>query len=1693
MTIADLEFREDVALTRRSRLWRATRTEHADTVIVKSVSRQDDVAASRCRNHYQLTQSLAIPGVARGLELIEEPEGIHLVMEDAGNTSLLSYLTDYEYDLDTLLELAEQIADALDALHSQRILHRDLSLANIVVKPDESRATIVDLGLAIKLEHSVESLSLNVMEGTLAYISPEQTGRLRKPIDHRSDLYSFGAVLYHVITGTPPFRGNDALEVMHAHVTRIAPSPQRIRSSIPIPLDHLVMRLLEKEPEARYQSAFGIAEDLRRIRRWLKSADDHRGLDLQHVSTSVTYHYPRSVIGRDAEITQLRQLVQTALTSRQQLVLLSGLAGSGKSMIIRGFLERMPRNGVITTSGKYEQYTSGQPLTGLGHAMENMIRGILRRSAEDVDHWRKVISPAVGEDAGLLATIISNLPLIADMSAATPAKGAAESRIRLIGAFSRLIETVAHAAGGFVLVLDDLHWADEASLDVIHQVVSAAAHVPVAVIGTYRSEASLKPDHPVLTWPHDSELQNKVTATAVLPLSTGSIEQIVKESLGLQSEHAAPLASVLMERTGGHPLFVNQYLAFLVERGILSFDRQLHRWKWSEEQLRTVPVQHSVSDVIHARFNQLPQATQQLLSKAAAIGTEFNLALLARIRDASVEQVVQQLQPAVTAGLVSIVEQHAVWFGSFVHDRVQETALATTPQTELKAVHAAIVRVTLSPDGSLRDAVTVFELADHMTQAAEQVCTPEFISTNIGAMFEAAQKARQAGALREALAYALRTRELIGPDGWRTNPEVFHQATVIAGAAAGGLGDHATSHALFDECLVNLSPGVDAAYVASLKAQVYTREGRFDDLMVIGYRGLSMLGIEMQNKPSMMSIAGQMIQALLSLKPRLLQDRRAEPFNHDERLQIADNLLFQLTSAGYNFSQQMMGHITLKRGALAAELGHADVSIDSYCQIGMVFLAAGMLDKAVALGDLSISLIERSSDNAARARASFITGGHIYFWAKPLATAISTFESGLEYAIRSGSQFMLYWGEGSSSELRAFAGMPVAEQHARILAGLENLHRVYQRTDNIPWTSHYFQAAVERVLAIYNPAIQPPPELRNVIEREGWLLDEMQKAKDATGICSWSIGTLKVAIATQDLPLARAGLERFTAYKHGAITSWMQCEVELYTALMVGLAARTSTPTKADKDLLKVAVTRMKAFAKRNPNTFLSRALLVEGLQEYVSGNMERAFHQFQGAVQQAHVQQNLFLEAVALEWSAYAAENSIMSEIVGAIRHRAARTYRLYGAVYLAEKLEAQRSAEAIQSAATQRVTVSTTVHASTSATVSVNRYALDIDSIFKASSAIAGEIVHETLVKRLLAIVLENAGADEGALLIDNRDQLTVEATLVTQGDVFTLLSEPFEHSSVVCKPAVHLVNRTGEPLVVDEANVDPDYATDAFVTSRNVRSIMVMPILHKGVRIGLLHLVNSHMTRAFTPERLEVVQLLTSQIAVSLENARLYNEQRATLEAAARFVPSEFLDALGGKSIREVELGEGIRLPITVLFVDIRQFTTISERMTAEATMAFLNDYLKVVEPVIRSNHGFVDKYVGDAVMALFPEHPVDAVRAALAMLDALDEFNALRASSHNQAVRVGVGIHTGEVMLGTVGTGDRMDTTVIGDTVNIAARLEELTKHNSASILISEDVYSLLPSGEFSITERGSEIIRGRQAPIRLYEVSHLQRQ
>lgn len=1683
MMIPGYDLGESIHHSAQAEVHRAVRLRDQKRVIIKSVNARDEALVARCRNHFDLSSTHVIHGVVRSIDLVQTTSHVHLVMDDAGPIDLRDVLTKGPLSIADVLLYAEQLAAALDALHAQHILHRDLNPANIILDPTTHIALIADLGLAVRVPAATPFFVTDKLEGTLAYMAPEQTGRVQLPIDARSDLYALGCVVYDMLCGSPPFVSTDALEVIHAQIARTPTPIMDRRPETPPALIGLVETLLQKDPDRRYATAYGVMRDVIAIR---DAVGTGASVTLRADDISDRFTVRQDLYGRSRELDILRSAHVSAQTPRLQSVIVRGTAGSGKTSILRAFEREARADGSIVLAGKNEQFGIAMPLASIMQALARFVRSILREPQHVVEQWSDRLQTVLGSNASLLVQSIPELQALVHAPPDATQSGAHETKVRVYSAIAAMLGEIADRARSLILLIDDLQWADSDTFELLTTLGSEIAAKPVLILCTMRSEEHLPEDHVIHTWTSpDGATPFRIQTIDVFPLGSEAVTELVADTFSLDATSAQQLASAVQRRTGGNPLFSWQLLSYMVNEGIVYFNRTLRAWTWDVARLDVMPSQFDVRELISARFEQLDESARRYLAIAACIGTTFTIDRLLRVTNEQRDAVIWAVDQAMANGLLTWGDATMSDVFEFVHDRTQQVAHAAIPHQELQSVHAAISNTYVREDGSI-DADDLLTVAGHIELSLDTLTTNAAKRQACITLFHAAHRAVSQGAIQVARRLIETGRSIDDGTLWTSHHDVVLRAALEYAECLGALGLYEQVDQIVAETLPRCITPLEVARVKYLHVNILNVQGRFDEVLDVGIEALGHLDITIPRKPSKLQVMTMLLRTMLAMRGKTPTTLAMQPFTNDDRIRLASQLLFTLTSPGFNFSIDLLTYIVLVRTTLIFRHGHSDVSIDAYSIFGLVLVGMKMIHRGAAYAQLSIDLAARTDDPGARIRAHNTSGGNVLIWTRPVADCIEQFRIGTRVAVSSGEQHGTLWALGIQCEQLLFSGHSLVQVAAYNAQAVQLLHRVYQRTTGLPWTSTYFESAVQNVIRSVAPDLPRVADFDDLIDHAADVLQHMKQSKDATAVCSWLVADLQIAALRWETDRALEIYESFEPWKHALTGQALQIERAFYGGLAAAqsLLSATRATTPAHRKLLSRQVRLFRTWVKGNTENFEARLRLLEGAQHLADDRAAEAMASFGLASTAARATGDLRLHALALEWSVLAIERTPFRDASSVMRNRAAAAYRAWGATVLADRIMATDDHRHADVRA-DRPTITQTVDADS---VGMTQASIDIDTVLKASGAISSSIVFDDLMRDMMRIVLENAGADRAVLLLeDNADMRVVAITTVSGTTIHSGDARPDE-ASTVCRPLVLQSFRTGSTVVCDDAVSDDDLSADPYVQHNLPRSLMVMPISHQAKIIGLLYLENSNTTHAFTPDRTQILHMLSSHMAVSLENARLYTEQQQLTTSFSRFVPTEFLESLNKHSVREVRLGDAVRRTMTVMFADIRRFTSMSERMTVDDNFRFLNDYLNVIEPAVYANGGFIDKYIGDAVMALFPHEADAAVHAAVTMQQNIAAYNAERRASHGEPIEVGIGIHTGVVMLGTVGSEHRMDTTAIGDTVNLASRIENMTKTTGTSILISGSTYDALRHASvFDVRSVGEETVRGRSEPLTIFEV------
>ena len=1658
------------------RVVRATRLADGAHVVIKEVVPDASMnIRERLHNHIRLGRSLNIPGIPRILEA-SDSDGGYIVMEDLGPQTLADLMGHRSLTVIESITAALGLARILDLLHRSQILHRDVAPQNIAVNPHDFSVGLLDLGIASMLRTDLEPTPTDVVVGTYAYMAPEQSGRMDRVADARSDLYSLGCVLFAMLTGHPPFRQRTTSELLHAHAARMAPRVRDARSDVPEVVDEIVDLLLKKDPDDRYQTAAGLSHDLEQVLLQIRDGGP-RVAQLRESDTSGRFHIPETLFGRDRDIERIVSAAKDTGRSGMPIVVVSGAAGVGKSSTLERSIARLSSDGARVFIGNHERFQDGRPLVGVLDAYRSVIRSILARPELEVDHWREVYRKALGASAGLFAEAIPELRHLLGEIPRTIQLPPAEARTRFIATMERLAAVVRPSGTSVVFVLEDLQWADDLTFEMLRAISISESVQGISVVVSFRTHEEGSEDR----MHHFLEMLESVRERPVVvdlgPIDLQATAEMVGAAMHWSIAEAEPLAQVLHTQTGGHPLTMRESLLQLYRDDIITFDDVQRKWICDVRAAASRNVE-SVTELISERLDRLDDDVHAYLYHAACIGTSFEQDLVV-----SISGILAPDAHRIQRKLL----QESILFATgdgqlvFTHDRIHQLSLDLASKEERAMIHKRIHNHLLRWTSAEERAGKLFEITDHGNESIPLLSNVADRHALARLNLEAAEQARASSSFAPAARYATTAIELLNSDGWENQRALRGPATLLLGECLSYLGRGSEATALFDEAVEHAQEPIAKAEAMYYRLGHETTFGNMHTAIDIAIEALKTLGVSIPSHPTLFHTMRALATARLAQGRRDPEAFASEGHLADERIRLALRILDMAASSAFYRSTNMISVVFLTRVTLVFKHGHDTESFDAFAHYGMILTLSGASKLGAAFGNLAMQLARQHQNPRTAARAFFVNSATTIHWTRPIEETLRVNRASAEYALEAGDGTYCGFSMGHEVQELLVMGTSFDEIDAILEDRWSHVRRLFPLDVDPPLIVSLFYHQGKRFYA----GAKGHASIDDDLSGDGFdhrkHLQELSDKRNAAGSAEWYWRLIMISVLSGRSERVLQYESELNQYLFAATGQPFSMDLECWLALgHADLLHRDVHPHPVrGKKRINAALKKLRTWAKNTPMAE-TRRRLIEGIHHVLHGQIERGRTELIEGMSIARESQDLLRVALFAEWIGISLERAHLEEATHAYHSIAENAYETVGATVAAQRL---RGAE-------PDLPVEDHSGALTSVTIHQTAQEVDLELVLKASTAIAGEIRLDGLLRTLMDLVLQHAGAQRAILLMHRGSALSPTAVADIDHGIRHIDANADHRDLPMCLPAIQFADRTQEALVLNDAMGTEPYASDPDIRERHVRSLMVLPLSLQGKPVGVLYLENRLTSHAFTSDRAGVIRLLVGHMAIALENAHLYGQQRATLTAAARFVPSEFLDALGINTIQEVNLGDAVRVRMTVLFADIRRFTSLSEELSVDGTFGFLNDYLNAVTPAIRQHHGFIDKYIGDAIMALYPGDPCDAVRSALAIQEALSEYNEHRTVNGDPPVNVGIGIHTGDVMLGTVGAQDRLDTTVIGDTVNIAARLEELTKRSDTTIIVSEDVRQALPSDLVQVTDLGVETIRGRSAPLQIHGLKPL---
>lgn len=1416
---------------------------------------------ARLAHEYDLRDELDGSWAVRPVELVREHGRTVLLLEDPGGEPLADLLG-VPMAVGRFLRLAVSITAALDQLHQRGLIHRDLKPAHILVNDAPGEARLTGFGIASRLsrERHVSAPPAEIA-GTLAYMAPEQTGRMNRPVDARSDLYSLGVTLYQMLTGVLPFAADDPRDLLHSHLARQPVSPAERVPSIPPLVSAMVMKLLAKTAEERYQTAAGLEADLRRSLAAWESLGRLDAFPLGEHDPANWPLIPERLFGREREMESLLAAFDRVATlGTPELVLVSGYAGIGKTaavLALRGAL--LPRNALFA-SGKFDQYKRDIPYATLAQAFQSLIRPLLGKSEAELAPWRAALTAALGPNASLMVPLIPELGLILGPQPPVPELPPRDAQHRFQMVFRHLLGVFAGPTHPLVLFLDDLQWFDAATLELLGHLATEPEVRNVLFIGAYRSN-EVKAGHPLLTrLSAIREAGGRVLDVALTPLGRDDAGRLVADALRASPADTAPLARLVHEKTAGNPFFTIQFLTALAEGGLLVFDPRGAGWSWDLEEIRAKGFTDNVADLMLAKLRRLPAATRNALKPMACLGNDAALPILALVQDASEAEFDAALRPAIRAGLVLRLD------GSyrFLHDRVQEAAYALIPEARRPAMHLAIGRRLAAGTAPEAVAERVFEIVGQLNRGAALITAPDERQQVAELNFLAAQRAKTSTAYASALTYLTAAAAFVQDNAWQSHPNFvfaleFHRAECefLTGASA-------EADARLAELACRATGLPNLAAVTQLRLELFLALGQRERAVEVGLGYLRRAGVQCSDHPSKDEVLQEYAHMWRQLGERPIESLLDLPLMTDAVTCGTMDVLTALMLPAW-YTDVNLGSLIIGRMAnISLQHGNSDASCLAYAWLGMLLGPHyGDYKAAYRFGLVGRHLVEQRGLDRFKARVYQAFGGHVMQWTQPIRTARGLVWAAFDVASQLGDLTYASFARNNLITQLLACGDPLVDVQKEAEATID-----FARRAN-------FSLAVDRV----TPQRQLARTLRGLTPAFGSfddaVFDEAQFERyllegsaSALATCWYWIRKLQARFLAGDHSAAIVAANQAEDLLWTSPSFFEQAEYHFYAALArAACCNKTAGPERAGhEEALAAHHRQLLSWAGICPENFETRATLVGAEIARLGGRESEAMGLYEQAIRSARDNDFVHNEALANELAGrfYAARG--FEKIARVYLQDARHGYLRWGADGKVRQLDAlyPHIWGEERAAAPATTTIGTPVEH------------LDLATVIAVSQAMSGEIVLDKLLDTLMRTAIEQAGAERGLLILPGENEQRVAAEATTQGDAITVhLRDERVSDAALPTSMLHHVVRTRESIILDDASVQSPFSADPYVLRRQARSILCLPLVTQAKLTGVLYLENHLAPRVFVPTRTAVLKMLASQAAAALEISCLYRD--------------------------------------------------------------------------------------------------------------------------------------------------------------------------------------------------------------------------
>jgi len=1596
---ADYVLKEKIHETRKSIIYRGHKENETQPLIIKLLKTTNPTPAeiARFKQEYDLVKKLDVQNIIKIFDLVEDNNQYAIIEEDFGGISLKETLKTNKLDLKSFLQIASKVSETLGLIHKNNIIHLDIKPDNILINPEKGEVKITDFGISAVLTHVNDELyNPDVIEGTLSYMSPEQTGRMNRGVDYRTDIYSLGATFYEMLIGEVPFKSKDPMELIHSHIARQPLSPGDLNASVPPVLSAMILKMLSKNPEERYQNCLGLMADIDECLNQLNQKGRIDDFPVATKDISIRFNIPRSLVDRDNERIELMRCFERTCKGLSEMMLVTGQPGIGKSALVNEIYKPIIAKKGYFIFGKYDQFRKDVPYSAIIQSFQGLIRQIISESEEKIQSWRETLLSALGPNGKVITDVIPELEIIIHKQPDLPLLGPEESINRFNLVFQNFINVFTSEEHPLALFLDDLQWADQASLKLLENLMTTYETKYLFLIGAYRDNETNDAHPLILTLNKIAKKGRKIHNIKLGPLNVSSINQIIMNVLICQAERSLPLAELISKKTAGNPFFVIQFLKNIYDNHLLQLNTKTG-WEWDIDKIREMQVTENVIEFMADKISHFPKNTQEILRICACIGNRFDLESLAVVSGKSINETLTDLNSAIQEDMISL---HGNLY-KFHHDRIQEAAYSMIPENEKAAMHYRIGTNVLDKTDTNNLNDKIFYIVDQLNRGIRLVSGIDEELRLAHLNLQAAQKSKKSTAYVSASSYLKTAMGLLPDYCWTSHYDLTYAIYREAIECEYFNLNFSEAEKIFDIVVRNAKSNIDKANVHTLMIILYTTQGNYEAALRVGLEGMKMVGYKTPANPSDIRLGWELLKLRLKFGRRKIEDLVnmqyfPEPKNlaHMEEL-TAEYMRLHPSNSFKNpvlelWEKLSYAYLAIHTGTVAFyynpnlfayivitgvdRLIDFDVNFEyspfAYIAMGsIVGSSLGFYKHGYRFGLTALKVNEKIADKKNRCRVEFAFPMFIQHWKKHAKYDLDYFRNAYKSGIENGDLIF----SGHNVNLIGMTRIMLGDNIDDILDEYGK-YKDFQLGGKDPFIARNYMENTRMCLCLKGLT-----ESRGSLNGDGFDEEEQARYYNAENNL---LGTFYFSLVRLRIHYLFGQLEKC---RH--LVSAMQKIVDKKTALgnlhipefylFHSLTLTASYPEAGffKKILyinrLQLNQLKMLMWSKSCPENFQHKHDLIAAEIMVLKNRYRKAQRLYHAAIEGAHQNGYLHIEAIACERLALFYLRSDCKDEAGFFMQRAHRCYTLWGASAKAEDLEKKYAAliprEQKQSTGTLTVSGSSVTMTMSGVTETTSgTKMLDLSTAMQVSQIISSEIMLDRLLEKIMHVSVTNAGAQRGYLILESEGELTIEASEdVDKNEFLVMQSMPLKDCSDICRSIVNYVYHSGEDIVIGNAAKEGLFTNDPYIMRMQCKSILCTPIMSKGKLSGILYMENNLSENAFTPERLEILRSFSVQAAISIENARLF--ELATTDGMTKLYVHRYFQLLLDQ---EIKRSKRHNKTFSLVMMDIDNFKSFNDTYGHQLGDRVLKDVAGAAKKISRAED-IVARYGGEEFVMILPE--------------------------------------------------------------------------------------------------------------------------